>query len=195
MRVGDTLWMAMRPDRPKFKTSSNLRLDTPAAEFGEAARAFGANFGTWSVNEADKTLTSRYEAALIPNNEGIEFKESISLAGDELKLISNAASGAQAEDIYRRAKWGCGLRATDALGALAKPMPRNGGRSSRRPTSRGNSPHAWPLWSCSVLRFLWRVVSNTEALPQGQSLNWLHERTVRVTSRLVKQGEVRSGSH
>jgi hypothetical protein len=29
-----------RPDRAKFKTSGNVRVDTPAAEFGEAARAF-----------------------------------------------------------------------------------------------------------------------------------------------------------
>jgi hypothetical protein len=60
--------------------------DTPAAEFGEAARAFAANFGTWSVNEADKTPIRRFEGALVPNNEGIETN-SISLAGDELKLV------------------------------------------------------------------------------------------------------------
>src|SRR5215470_14236987 len=35
-------------DRPKFKASGNLRLDTPAAEYGEAARAFVGNFGTWT---------------------------------------------------------------------------------------------------------------------------------------------------
>jgi hypothetical protein len=29
-----------------------------AAELGEAARAFAANFGTWSVNEADKTAAN-----------------------------------------------------------------------------------------------------------------------------------------
>jgi hypothetical protein len=94
----------MRPDRPKFKTSGNLRLDTPAAEFGEAARAFAANFGTWSVDETDKTLTSRYEGALVPNNEGRELKESINLAGDELKLIGNAANGARSEEVFRRAR-------------------------------------------------------------------------------------------
>src|SRR5579864_4638338 len=49
----------MRPDRPKFKASGNFRVNTPAAEFGDAARAFGANFGTWSVNEADKTQNWR----------------------------------------------------------------------------------------------------------------------------------------
>ena len=67
---GRYAWVGGNPDRPKFKASGNFRLDTPAAEWGEAAKEFGAHFGTWSVNEADKTLTSRYEGALIPNNEG-----------------------------------------------------------------------------------------------------------------------------
>src|SRR5207302_4153023 len=50
-----------KSDRPKFRTAGDIRLDTPAAEFGEAARPFAANFGTWSVNEADKSLTRKYE--------------------------------------------------------------------------------------------------------------------------------------
>ena len=56
-----------RPDRPKFKTAGNARLDTSAAELGEAARAFAANFGTWSVNEADKTLTPQGVKQLLKN--------------------------------------------------------------------------------------------------------------------------------
>jgi hypothetical protein len=93
-----------RADRPKFKASGNLRLDTPAAEYGEAARAFVGNFGTWTVNEADKTLTQRYEAALIPNVEGTEAKVSVSLAGDELKFVATSATGERADTVYRRAK-------------------------------------------------------------------------------------------
>jgi hypothetical protein len=93
-----------RADRPKFKASGNLRLDTPAAEYGEAARAFVGNFGTWTVNEADKTLTQRYEAALIPNVEGTEAKVSVSLAGDELKFVATSATGERTDTVYRRAK-------------------------------------------------------------------------------------------
>jgi hypothetical protein len=93
-----------RPDRPKFKAGNNVRLDTPAAEFGEAARGVAANFGTWSVNEADKTLIRRYEAALIPNAEGSETKVSVSLAGDELKLSGADAVGLRNDAVYRRAK-------------------------------------------------------------------------------------------
>jgi putative tryptophan/tyrosine transport system substrate-binding protein len=90
-----------RPDRPKFKASNNVRLETPAAEFGEAARAFVANFGTWFVNEAEKTLIRRYEGALIPNAEGAETKVSVTLAGDELKLTATNGLG---ESVYRRAE-------------------------------------------------------------------------------------------
>jgi putative ABC transport system substrate-binding protein len=99
-----------RPDRPKFKASNNVRLETPAAEFGEAARAFVANFGTWFVNEAEKTLIRRYEGALIPNAEGAETKVSVSLAGDELKLTAANGLG---EAVYRRA---------EALRPLAAPV-------------------------------------------------------------------------
>ena len=96
--------MQGRPDRPKFKTSGNARLDTPAAEFGEAARSFAANFGTWSINEADKTLIRKYEAALIPNVEGAETKVSVTLAGDELRLTGADGLGQKTEAVYRRAK-------------------------------------------------------------------------------------------
>jgi len=93
-----------RADRPKFKTSGNARLDTPAAEFGEAARAFAANFGTWSIEEANKTLIRRYEAALVPNAEGTETKVSVSLTGDDLKLTGTDRIGQRIEAVYRRTK-------------------------------------------------------------------------------------------
>jgi hypothetical protein len=93
-----------RPDRQKFKPSANLRLDTPAAEFGEAARAFAANSGTWSVNEADKTLIRKYEIALIPNNDKQETKASVGLSKGELKLLITSADGTKNETVYRRAK-------------------------------------------------------------------------------------------
>jgi hypothetical protein len=64
-----------------------------------------ANFGTWSVDEAEKTLSRRNEASLIPNVEGAEQKASVSLAGDELKTIQvNSVTGDKAETVYRRAR-------------------------------------------------------------------------------------------
>jgi hypothetical protein len=91
-----------RPDRPKLKTT--IRRDMAAGELGEAARAFGANFGTWSINEAEKTLIRKFEIALIPNNDNNEIKQSINLAKDELKLVQVTAAGNTVESVYRRAK-------------------------------------------------------------------------------------------
>lgn len=91
------------PERPRFKQSDNLRA-APTAEFGEAAKAFGANFGAWSVNEAEKMLIRKLEVALIPNNEGNETKASVSLAKDELRLVQVSAAGATTESVFRRAR-------------------------------------------------------------------------------------------
>jgi hypothetical protein len=51
-----------------------------------------ANFGTWSVNEADKTITYHHDGALFPNFEGVGVKETLSLSGDELKLVGRGRS-------------------------------------------------------------------------------------------------------
>ena len=93
-----------RPDRPKFKNTGNLRGGASTEEFANAARAFAANFGTWSVDEGDKILVRTYEIALIPNNDGVETKTSVAMAGDELKLSGTAADGVRVEAVYRRAK-------------------------------------------------------------------------------------------
>ena len=92
------------PDRPKFKTTSNARSAATAEEWAVAARGFSANFGTWSVNEADKTLIRKYEIALIPNNDGTELKASVILTEDELKLTVPLAAGGRYESVYRRAR-------------------------------------------------------------------------------------------
>jgi hypothetical protein len=50
-----------RGDRPKFKSANQPTTEELAAATSDF---FAANFGTWSVNEADKTLTLRYDGAL-----------------------------------------------------------------------------------------------------------------------------------
>jgi hypothetical protein len=81
--------MVGRADRAKFRDSVQPTTDERAA----AQASFGADYGTWSVSEVDKTVTLRFEGALNPNNEGIEAKFAVSLSGDEMKI-----SGAQ--EIY-----------------------------------------------------------------------------------------------
>jgi hypothetical protein len=89
--------------RPKLSTGN--RTEAPAEEFKAAALGLVANFGTWSVNEADKTLTYHYEGALFPNIEGTEVRNSVVLNGDELKVTQPApVLGGRGEVVYRRAK-------------------------------------------------------------------------------------------
>jgi Lipocalin-like domain len=91
--------------RPKFSNPGNRRA-VPAEEYKAAAMGLVANFGTWSVNEADKTLTSHVDGALSPNIEGSDGKDIVVLSGDELKLITPSvlASGGRSEEVYQRAK-------------------------------------------------------------------------------------------
>src|ERR1700686_5069350 len=56
-----------RGDRPKFKSAGQATTEELAAATQDF---FATNFGTWSISEADKTLTQHFEGALRPNNEG-----------------------------------------------------------------------------------------------------------------------------
>jgi hypothetical protein len=88
--------------RPKATTGN--RADVKPEEYKAIAQGVAANFGTWSVNEADKTLTRRVEGALFPNVEGTDGKTTVSLAGDELKLTATNPTGVRTDSVYRRAR-------------------------------------------------------------------------------------------
>ena len=79
--------------RGRPKTSAGRA--SPAEELKAVVTGAAANFGTWSFNEADKTITFHYDGALFPNPEGMDFKSTVSLFGDELKLD---------QDVLRRIK-------------------------------------------------------------------------------------------
>ena len=53
------------------------------------APGIAANFGTWSVNEADKTVTIHAVGSSNPANEGTDLKLNISLNGEELKTTGD----------------------------------------------------------------------------------------------------------
>ena len=93
-------------DRPKLTVVN--RVDAPAEQFKAAAQGFLANFGTWSVNEEERTITRHYEGALLPNYEGTDSKMSVSLAGDEVTLTDpnpNAdLDSGRIVSVYRRVK-------------------------------------------------------------------------------------------
>jgi len=94
-----------RPGRPKFKSINRFSLDATPEDLKGAVTGTVATFGTWSVNETDKSFSRRPEASLLPNEEGVEQKFSVSLTGDELKTTSvNSLTGLKTEVVYRRAK-------------------------------------------------------------------------------------------
>jgi Lipocalin-like domain len=88
--------------RPKFKTASQPTTE----ELLAATKNFAASNGTWSISEADKILTMRFETAVVPDNEGTDLISSVSIAGDELKLtgVKPLPSGAKFNMAYRRAR-------------------------------------------------------------------------------------------
>jgi Lipocalin-like domain len=67
-----------------------------------------ANFGTWSVNEADKTLTLHPVGAREPAIEGKDFKMNISLNEGELRTTGDLKTlglqGGRLDATYRRFK-------------------------------------------------------------------------------------------
>jgi len=94
----------MRTDRPKFAANSRAK-GTP--EENKAAVLGGiASFGTYTVDEAKKTFTIRYEGSSYPNLEGTEQTRPFTIAGDELKVTNPSPSvgGPPSEITYRRAK-------------------------------------------------------------------------------------------
>ncbi len=94
-----------KADRAKFHSGNRLEITTQ--EYASAAEGVVAQFGTWSVNEPDKTLVRRIEGALLPNSEGTQRSSAVSLTGDELRLTESSApaqGGGTTVAVFQRAK-------------------------------------------------------------------------------------------
>jgi hypothetical protein len=71
----------------------------PAEVIRAVTQGLLANFGTWSVNEANGIFTRHVEGALFPSVEGLDLTASVTLDGDEVKFI-----GQQGSRLFRRVK-------------------------------------------------------------------------------------------
>ena len=97
-------FMISRVDVPKF-AANNVTQGT-AEENAAVVKGVIANFGTWSVDEATKTLTTNVEASTYPNLNGGSQKRTItSLTADELKYTNpTSAAGTVDEAVWKRVK-------------------------------------------------------------------------------------------
>ena len=100
---GHFSWQVFRSDRPKFTN----RLSATADEYKATMLGSLAYFGTYTVNEADKTVIFYTEGSTFPHSEGETIKRVITtLTSDEL-IYSNPATttGARIEAVWKRLKW------------------------------------------------------------------------------------------
>ena len=97
-------FMISRLDVPKF-AANNVTQGT-ADENAAVVKGVIANFGTWSFDEATKTLTTNVEASTYPNLNGASQKRVISaLTADELKYTNpTSAAGTVDEAVWKRVK-------------------------------------------------------------------------------------------
>lgn len=97
-------FMIFRSDVPKF--ASNNMNQVTAEEAKAAIQGMTANYGTWSIDEATKTLTTNIEGSSSPNlNGGTQKRIITSLSADELKYTNPASQIGSVDDVvWRRAK-------------------------------------------------------------------------------------------
>jgi hypothetical protein len=73
-------------NRPRPAAAPGQRENVTPEDYKGIAQGTVANFGTWSVNEADKTLTLHSDEGFFPRPAGgTDLKQTISVTADELK--------------------------------------------------------------------------------------------------------------
>jgi len=93
----------LRSGLPKF-ASGNRTTGTPD-ENKAIVEGSIAHYGTYTVDEAGKTLVLRVEASTFPNWDKAEQRRPFTLSGDELTYTVPAASvGGTAKVVWKRAK-------------------------------------------------------------------------------------------
>ena len=97
-------FLISRANIPKFAVN-NVNQGT-AEENKAVVQGMIAYFGTWSVDEASKVLTTNIEAGSFPNLNGGNQKRNItSLTADELKYTNpSTTTGTSSDVVWRRAR-------------------------------------------------------------------------------------------
>jgi len=96
--------MSLQVIAPIPKLASNNRLETTPAEDKAIAHATLAYFGAYTVNEADKTITTHIEGSSFPNQmTGGDAVRKVTFNGDELTIeYPRRNAGGRAVAVWRR---------------------------------------------------------------------------------------------
>lgn len=101
---GNFIHVLFRADLPKV--ASNNRM-APTPEEGKAlAAGMLVTFGKYSISDADGSVTMKIEASSFPNWNGAEQKRTITVTGDEMRVINPTppSGGGTAYVVWRRIK-------------------------------------------------------------------------------------------
>jgi hypothetical protein len=94
--------MSLQIIAPARKIASNDRLKTTPEEDRAVAHSMLDYFGSYTVNESDKTISIKIEASTFPNQmTGSDAKRTVTVSGDEL-TVENARRMAGGKTV---AKW------------------------------------------------------------------------------------------
>jgi hypothetical protein len=94
----------MRSDRSKF--ASNNRTQGTPEENKASAQGTISVFGTYTVDEANKTYSVRIEGSSYPNLEGTVQTRPFTISGDEFRFTNPAPTNGQpvSQLVFKRAK-------------------------------------------------------------------------------------------
>lgn len=92
----------MRSDRTKY--ASNALWHGTSEENEATANGTQTYFGTYSVNEADRSIAIHVEGSSFPNWNGADQKRFVAITGDQLTLTIRPPSGENVDVIWKRAK-------------------------------------------------------------------------------------------
>jgi hypothetical protein len=94
----------LQTNRPKFAANSRTK-GTPE-ENRAAVHGYIGSFGSYSVNEAEKTFTVKFEGSSYPNLEGTQQTRPFVIEGEELRITnpSPTIGGPPSQLVYKRRK-------------------------------------------------------------------------------------------
>jgi hypothetical protein len=93
----------LRPDMPKY--ASNNRLQGTPEENKATVQGVIASYGTYTVNEADKSYTMHMVGSSWPNYDGTDQKRTVTFNGDEMNLsFSGGSLGGNGNQVWKRMK-------------------------------------------------------------------------------------------